>query len=187
DSRGVVKLDRYAVAVFRFEHTLSAFSTNEIHRPEICHKPKVYNHSDLNRRTRGWMALSLAGAAVLVWIAAAARRKETGYPPHLSLSSPTIFADGYQTVTLEIATSSPGPPHIAVSENPHAVILEDTTGHDGRWKTHIRAGVLGGRVRLRVQFNGAPPAEIELNAIVNTRDAASDGTPDFLRLDDNRD
>jgi uncharacterized protein YfaT (DUF1175 family) len=40
---------------------------------------------------------------------------------------------------------------------------------------------------LRVTLPGAPPAEAELESVLFTRDTAQDGTPDFLRLDDERD
>lgn len=132
--------------------------------------------------------MSVAAAVILVWIAAGAvRKRETIHPPRLSLSPARIFADGYDTATLEIASSSPGPPAISVSENPHAVTIEDTTGGAGRWRTRLRAGVLGGRVRVRIQFPGGAPAEAELALTLDTRDSAATGTPDFLRLDDPHD
>jgi len=127
-------------------------------------------------------------AAVTVWMATAmARHRDARRPPNLSITPATIFADGNQTATLDIVSSSPGTPTISVSENPRAVTIEDTAGGAGHWQAHVRAGVLGGRVRLRVHFPGAPAANAALNVIVNTRDTVGDGTPDFLRLDDEHD
>ena len=118
---------------------------------------------------------------------AAARRAIHSAPPRLSITPSTIFADGYGTATLDIYSSSSGSPVVTVSENPRAVRIDDTAGGKGHWRTHLRAGILGGRVRLRVQFPGGPPGEMEFNSIVNLRDRAGDGTPDFLRLDDEHD
>jgi hypothetical protein len=132
--------------------------------------------------------MSVAGAVILAWMAAGAvRRREARLPPRLSVSPARLFADGYDTATVEIASYSEGSPFISVSENPHAVTIEDTAGGHGKWQAHLRAGVLGGRVRLRVQFPGAAPAETEIALQLNTRDMAGDGTPDFLRLDNQRD
>ena len=132
--------------------------------------------------------MSVAAAAVLVWIAAgAARKREAQRPPRLVVSPTRLFADGYDTATLDIAGTSSGSPIVSVSENPHAVTVEDIAGGGGHWRARLRAGVLGGRVRLRVQFPGGPPAEAWLDLTLNRRDRAGDGTPDFLRLDDQRD
>jgi uncharacterized protein YfaT (DUF1175 family) len=148
----------------------------------------VYNRGGLITRARGVLALSLAGAGILVWMAASpAGKREAGRPPRLSVSPAGLFADGYDTATLEIAGSPAGQPAISVSENPHAVTIEDITGGGGKWQAHLRAGVLGGRVRVRVQFPGAAPAEATLSLALDTRDTAGDGTPDFLRLDDPHD
>jgi len=149
--------------------------------------PAVYNRVDLSTRVRGVLALSLAGAGILLWMAASARNRETGRPPRLSVSPARLFADGYDTAILEIASSSAGQPAISVSGNPHAVTIEDTRGGGGRWQALLRAGVLGGLARVRVRFPGAAPAEIAIPLALDTRDTAADGTPDFLRLEDPHD
>ena len=134
------------------------------------------------------LALAVASAGILLWMAAAsARKREAGRPPRLSVSPARLFADGYDTATLEIASSSAGQPAISVSGNPHAVTIEDTSGGGGKWQAHLRAGVLGGLVGVRVQFPGAAPAETDIPLTLDTRDTAADGTPDFLRLDDPHD
>jgi hypothetical protein len=119
--------------------------------------------------------------------AASVRKREPGRPPRLSVSPARLFADGYDTATLDIVSSSPGQPAISVSGNPHAVSVEDTRRAAGRWQAHLRAGVLGGLARVRVQFPGGAPAEISIPLALDTRDTARDGTPDFLRLDDSHD
>jgi hypothetical protein len=148
----------------------------------------LYNRGVLITRARAVLAFSLAGAIILVWIAVGtARRREASRPPRLSISPARLFADGYDTATLEIASAPAGSPTISVSENPHAVTIEDTGGGGGRWQAHLRAGVLGGHARVRVQFPGGAPAEAGIDLLLDIRDTAGDGTPDFLRLDDPHD
>ena len=134
------------------------------------------------------LAASVAGAAILLWMAmASARKREAARPPHLSVSPARLFADGYDTATLEISSAAVGRPAISVSGNPHAVTIEDTRRESGQWQAHLRAGVMGGMARVRVQFAGGAPAEIAIPLELDTRDTAGDGTPDFLRLDDPHD
>ena len=98
-----------------------------------------------------------------------------------------ILADGNDTATIFIETRAPEPPRISPLENPHAAALESLTGSGGHWEAHLRAGILPGRVRFAVRLAGAPPAIAELVAIPDLRDSLEDGTPDFLRLDDEHD
>ncbi len=130
------------------------------------------------------LAVSIVCAAILLWMAASARRREAALPPRLSISPARLFADGYDTATLEIASASAGKPAVFVADNPHTVTLEDTRGAGGQWQAHLRAGVLGGTARVRVKFPQGAPAEIAIPLELETRDTARDGTPDFLRLDD---
>ncbi len=132
------------------------------------------------------LTAAAAISAATIWMAAA-RRHDTKTPPRIAITPTTLFADGYQSAVLDILSSSSGEPSIDVSENPRAVKIEDTRGAAGHWRTRIRAGVLGGRVRIRVRFPGAPAATAEMTTIADLRDTAGDGTPDFLRLDDDHD
>ena len=132
--------------------------------------------------------MSIAAALILVRIAGVPGRKRvSGRPPRLSVSPASLFADGYDTATLTISSSSVEQPAISVSGNPHAVTIEDIRGGGGRWQARLRAGVLGGLALVTVQFPGAAPAEAAIPLELDTRDTAADGTPDFLRLDDPHD
>jgi uncharacterized protein YfaT (DUF1175 family) len=51
----------------------------------------------------------------------------------------------------------------------------------------IRAGVLPTQIRVRVEFPHSPPATVQLATSLAATDSFQDGTPDFLRLDDDRD
>ena len=57
----------------------------------------------------------------------------------------------------------------------------------GQWQARIRAGVEPGAVRVRVDVPGAPVATAGLTLQLNAADSFEDGTPDFLRLDDDAD
>jgi uncharacterized protein YfaT (DUF1175 family) len=74
-------------------------------------------------------------------------------------------------------------PKVAVIGNPH---IASVSGGDGS-RFRIRAGVMSGRVRLRVTVPNAPSAETELVVTPFIRDSSGDGTPDFLRLQGDRD
>jgi uncharacterized protein len=137
---------------------------------------------------RAALAISLgaAGAAVVVGISGGVRRGKLP-APRLIVQPQRIVADGYDTATLVMESAANSAPVISVVANTHAATIEDVTGAAGKWQARIRGGVLPGRIRLRVAFRDAPAAEAELESIPFVRDTAQDGTPDFLRLDDERD
>ncbi len=109
-------------------------------------------------------------------------------PPHVSLEPARILANGFDLASLTIdAPAGSGKPRILIAGNPHAATVEDITEIDGRWQAQIRAGVLPGPIAIRVQFPALPPASAELTAAPVASDTFEDGTPDFLRLDDDND
>ena len=154
------------------------------------HRPNpLYTHSGVTHRTSATaVAISVvaAGAVAVVAISGGVRRGSLP-APHLILDPATIMADGYDTATLTIESPATSAPAIAILGTPHAATIENLTGAPGNWQARIRAGVQPGPIRLRVAFPNAPPAEAQLESLPFTRDTAQDGTPDFLRLDDERD
>jgi uncharacterized protein YfaT (DUF1175 family) len=84
-----------------------------------------------------------------------------------------LLADGYDSALVSIQGSA-GQPRIVLVRKPYGTSLEGA---------RIRSGVIPGRIALRVEFAGAPPATLELTSVLDTRDRDEDGTPDFLRLD----
>ena len=143
----------------------------------------------ITRARVGLFALS-SGAAVilsLLWARPAMHRHKP-LPPRVSIHPARIYADGYDTATLSIdAPGAAGKPRISVAQNPHAAAIQEIDGNDAQWQAQIRAGVMPGRVVLRVQFPNLPPATAELNTAPANSDSFEDGTPDFLRLDDEND
>ena len=135
----------------------------------------------------GLLAGFSAAAVVfgLVW-ARPEFRRGTLEPPRLSLHPTEILADGYDSATLEIESRRGGTPRITV-ENPHSASVEAVTGGGGKWQAQIRAGVLPGRIAVHVEVEGLPPAAAAMTATLSDSDHFEDGTPDFLRLDDEAD
>ncbi len=107
-------------------------------------------------------------------------------PLSLRLEPNRIVADGYDVAVLSIQTPVPGRPEVSLS-GAHGVRVEKISGVDGNWTAHIRAGVLGGPVSIRVTLPGAMTASTQLELTLDPRDSAEDGTPDFLRLQDDHD
>jgi hypothetical protein len=99
------------------------------------------------------------------------------------------LADGYDSSTLTIEPSKQGAaaPGISVAEPARGTRVEGLKRAGGRWQARIRAGVEPGAVCVRVEFPDAAPATADLTLQLNPADAFDDGTPDFLRLDDDAD
>jgi uncharacterized protein YfaT (DUF1175 family) len=94
----------------------------------------------------------------------------------VSVTPQQLLADGHEIATI---ASDQRPTRIVVVDGAHRAHVEE----DAR----IRAGVLPGVLKLRVEATGFLPATIELRTTLQTSDRHSDGTPDFLRLDDDHD
>ena len=101
--------------------------------------------------------------------------------PHLTLHPNQILADGYETATLQIDPPTPGA--IVTIANPRIATLAQTAPAEAS----IQAGVNPGRTQIRVAIPNTPVAEIVLQTLPFYRDSAEDGTPDFMRLQDDRD
>jgi hypothetical protein len=139
----------------------------------------------------GLFALSTGAAVILsLWARPGVHRQKPG-PPRISVHPTQIYADGYDTATLSIdAPAAAGKPRIFLAGTPHAAAIQEIAlidGQDSQWQAQIRAGVMPGRIVVRVQFPSLPSAAVELTAILTDSDSFADGTPDFLRLDDEND
>ncbi len=104
----------------------------------------------------------------------------------IALHPAELLADGHDTATLAIDASA-GPPRISIPENPHSAVVQEVRETGQGWQARIRAGVLPGRVAVRVEAPGFLPAAAALTLHPEIGDRAGDGTPDFLRLDDEHD
>jgi uncharacterized protein YfaT (DUF1175 family) len=119
-------------------------------------------------------------------VASACTSREIRLRPHLDLVPSRLMADGHDSGILSIESKLSTMPAVKAS-NPHAVTIEKPTGSAGTWRVRVHAGVLPGRVRLDVLFPDAQPVSTELVLQLASEDSLEDGTPDFLRLDDEND
>jgi len=140
------------------------------------------------------VALSTAAAVFLflglVW-ARSALRPHPAPRLELTLHPAEILADGDQPATLMIhrpsGEPSAGAPKISVTENVHGAMVQEIREVENGWRVQLRVGVIPGRVLVRADVPGFLPGSAELTAKLDPSDSAGDGTPDFLRLDDEHD
>jgi uncharacterized protein YfaT (DUF1175 family) len=98
-------------------------------------------------------------------------------PPRVVLQPPRIFADGYDVAKIAVEGSTDAL-RVSIVGNARGARVEENG---------IRAGVLPGKIELKVEVAGHLPATAELELALAASDRASDGTPDFMRLDEERD
>ncbi len=104
----------------------------------------------------------------------------------VSVAPPSIVADGYDFAMLKIAARANAALTVAVIEGSHRATVERVVRGEDGWIGRIRAGVLPGRVVVRVEAAGFLPATAELTTTLQSS-GGEDGTPDFLRLDNEHD
>jgi len=100
----------------------------------------------------------------------------------VSVAPAEISNDGSETATLTIAG-----PHIRPRITALGARVEDPEFGGGRWIAQVHPGVNPGRTILSVAFPGRQPVTAELTTRLSDSDTFQDGTPDFLRLDDESD
>lgn len=124
-------------------------------------------------------------------VAAKLQRPVVLQSPALSIAPDHLVADGYDTAILlihaSIHTEAPAPPRISVTGVPGVRAETISGGNHGDWRVRVRAGVVPGSAEIQVTIAGAKPATAHLSLGLETRDSAEDGTPDFLRLEDEHD
>jgi uncharacterized protein YfaT (DUF1175 family) len=109
-------------------------------------------------------------------------RRHSPVPLHASLSPAEIVANGYDHAVLTIRSDKP--PKISFAGDARGAELETIERAGPVWHAEVRAGILPGHLTLRVEGPGAIPVSLGLELKPQTTDSASDGTPDFLRLED---
>jgi uncharacterized protein len=137
-------------------------------------------------RRAGLLALS---AVVLVcaggvWKASHGKKL---LPARIAVRPDRIRANGYDTAVLTIESRDRTPPSISISDNIHGAVVEEIVKNGRNWRAKVKAGVLPGRIRLRIESPGYESSTADITAIPDLGDWAQDGTPDFLRLDDDHD
>lgn len=142
----------------------------------------------MSRVRFGLLALP-CGAAIFtgMWWARLVVGHTESPAPTVAIQPSRILADGNGTATILIDSRGTGIPRIAVVENPHGAAVGAVTGDGGHWEAHVRAGIVPGRVRFQVALPGSAAVTADLHTVLDARDSLEDGTPDFLRLDDEHD
>ena len=125
-------------------------------------------------------ARALIAIAALAFAAFAITRRP-GHSLHATLFPTQLWADGYDSASLDI--TAPTRPRITIQGNPHIATVTEPERHGPVWIAEVHAGVLPGAVHIRVEIPGALPALLVLSTALASRDSLDDGTPDFLRLD----
>lgn len=131
-------------------------------------------------------------AAILILAATVAltllhRKRSAPASLHVSLVPMKLVANGYNRALLTIEDSGALPPvvpHIFTIGGAKDCHIEPLVRAGVTWQAHIRAGVLPGRLTLGIEQPKFSPASVRLDLLPQTTDSASDGTPDFMRLDD---
>jgi hypothetical protein len=133
------------------------------------------------------IAVSLSSLAVLVcfgWT-----KPERPLVLQVGVQPDRIAADGYESTTISIRSGRPERPSISFDGISRGAVIEsiEAEGSTGNWRARVRAGVLPGRIALRIEAPGYQTAPAQFTTVLDAGDSAGDGTPDFLRLDDARD
>jgi uncharacterized protein YfaT (DUF1175 family) len=126
--------------------------------------------------------------AILIVLAAAACAGALfhGNPPRplrLSLDRNELVADGYDTAILTVESGAKA----KVSVESRTATVIEIAGESGKREYRIRAGILPGPIRVRVEGADGQAAIAQLTSTLFSRDSIGDGTPDFLRLDNEHD
>jgi uncharacterized protein YfaT (DUF1175 family) len=119
-----------------------------------------------------------------LFVALAACRS-TLSPLPANIQPDRLPADGHSPATISSHTTER--PAISFTGNNLGAAIETITGTPGDWKATLRVGILPGRIALQIEANGYRPALLQFEANLDPTDTGGDGTPDFLRLDDDHD
>jgi hypothetical protein len=109
----------------------------------------------------------------------------------ISVHPATLLADGWEEAIVRVEKPQGAAQELAprlefVGDSRGAVIQEVQTTSSA-WLAPVRAGVLSGQVDLRTSLAGFRSTVTRMQLELDPSDSISDGTPDFLRLDDERD
>jgi uncharacterized protein len=106
-------------------------------------------------------------------------------PVRVEVRPGSIPANGFDSAELFVDSGSARPVVSIIDK--HSAAVETTGLSGGKWRVVVRAGILPGRVRMRIAAAGRSTATAELLLKPDNSDTLRDGTPDFLRLENERD
>lgn len=144
------------------------------------------------RGMRRWFGPAAAGAVLVA--ALIAGKGSFSAPPGLAVevNPRSLPADGFSTakVVLRATNGQPLPLsqlEIEVVDGARRAQIESVGSVGNAVEAVVRAGVLPGPVVLEARGRAFAPARVRLESRLDPTDRAHDGTPDFLRLDDEAD
>jgi uncharacterized protein YfaT (DUF1175 family) len=118
----------------------------------------------------------------------ALRGKAAPDPVRAVVSPKELMANGYDRAVLTISGgTATAAPHISTAGDTQAIRIEPIERHGTLWRAAIQGGVMPGKVLLRVGMTGAQGISVPLTLHAQTSDSAADGTPDYLRLNEESD
>jgi uncharacterized protein YfaT (DUF1175 family) len=118
----------------------------------------------------------------------ALRSKAAPGQVHAVVSPNELMANGYDRAIITISGgAATAAPHISTAGDAQSVRIEPIERQGTLWRAAIQGGVLPGRVLLQVGMTGAQGISVPLTLRAQTSDSAADGTPDYLRLDEESD
>ena len=103
----------------------------------------------------------------------------------LSVTKSTLLANGYDSILLRIDGTNENP-KIQISGNRLFCTLLPAHSVEGHWEATLNAGVLPGTLHIKIASRQQSIVKL-VTLEAQTTDGAADGTPDFLRLEDDRD
>jgi uncharacterized protein YfaT (DUF1175 family) len=109
---------------------------------------------------------------------------------NVSLAPARLVANGYDQAVLTIGDSGALPPvvpHIFTIGGAKDGHIEPLVRVGATWQAHLRVGVLPGHLTVGIEQPKFSPVSVHLDLLPQTTDSASDGTPDFMRLNDQGD
>lgn len=124
------------------------------------------------------MAIGISLFFTLLWGRSAFTHRAPSHF-HVSLEPRELLADGHQTAILHLNA----PAKVTIVEGAHRAAIDDAQPTEVR----IRAGILPGRVVMRISAPEFLVTTVELTTTPLLSDHLGDGMPDFLRLDDDHD
>jgi uncharacterized protein YfaT (DUF1175 family) len=109
------------------------------------------------------------------------------YQPRLKVSSSktTLLANGYDKDVLTIEGPS-DPPRIEIFGDRTFSRLGPVRRNNNHWEAELNAGVMPGEIQVRISSHKLRVSQ-SITLKPQITDSASDGTPDFLRLEDESD
>lgn len=160
-----------------------------MHLPDQDRILRGYNRSHANMRRRELLSVICGG---LVAVGGVIRARSLVFPGTLRnldirVQPDRLWADGHQSAVLGINTSLTQAPIITFEGRSAMAAIDHIERAGDRWQAHIRAGIMPGRIAVRVSSPGYGSATAHITTMLDDRDSAGDGTPDFLRLDDPND